>query len=136
MKYSFVPISVIGLPNDFTAIPKWDITNGAAYTLYLQLHIDDALGLRRYIPGSTDTLKLVFMRARSATLGVVDSAQTFEVSCAANTYDRSIWSCALTAAQVALIVSGTVQMKLTSGTNTHVYNKAYAIKKTSTDAGC
>ena len=136
MKYLFTPIDVLSLPNDFTDKSQWSVSAGTGETLYFQLQVDDSLGLRRYIPGASDTVKLVFMRARSSTLGVADTAQTFEVSCTANTQDRSLWSCTLTTAQVGLLISGTVQMKLTSGTTVYTYNRSYAIKKIVTDAGC
>lgn len=144
MKLTFTPVDMLCAPNDFTEIAQWNVTSGTAETLWLRLKVSDALGERRYIPpagsGPTlTTLKVTFMRARSSTLGVVDTSQTFEVTATANSDDRSLWSFPLTAAQVNLLTSGTVKVTLTvggpSGT-VYTMNKSFAIKKTQTSSGC
>ena len=136
MKISFTPIDMLSAPNDFTTATQWNLQQGTAETLWLRLTISDQLGERRYIPASGATASLKFMRIRSSVVGQLDAVQTFSVSATANSDDRSLWSCPLTAAQVALVTSGTVQMVLTIGTTVYTVNKAYAVKKTLTNAGC
>lgn len=144
MKFYWTPLEVLSAPNDFTEIKQWNVTAGTAETLWLRLMIHDSYGDRRYIPpagsGPTiTTVKVTFQRARQSVLGSVDTSQTFEVSATVNTDDRSMWSFSLTAAQMNMLISGTVKVTLTiGGTSGTVYtmNKAYAIKKTLTDSGC
>ena len=136
MKLSFSPVDMLLAPNNWSLLSQWSVLQGAAERLYLQLQVMDSLGVRRYIPASGTTVTLTFTRARSATLGTTDTAQTVTVSCTSVTDDRSMWYADLTAAQVTTIITGTVKATVTEGTTVYVLNKAYAIKKTATGTGC
>jgi hypothetical protein len=82
-------------------------------------------------------VKAKFQRAKVAKLGQASTSQTFEVQALPMAMDRSIWTMNLTAEQVNLLVSGTVQFNIYNGTTlVQTINSPYMIKKILTGPGC
>lgn len=143
MKISAIPLQVISAPNFFTELEndRWEITDPNAQTLWLQLAVDDSLGMRRYIPTAGATLSVIFQRSVEFNLDGVrinrlqSQDQTVTKTASANADDRSMWQINLTSADAVGILSGTVKFTLTeSGTpNTWVQN--YFLKKNLTEPG-
>lgn len=82
-------------------------------------------------------VKAKFQRAKVAKLGQTAASQTFEVQAIPMAMDRSIWTLNMTAEQINLLVSGTVQFNVYNGnTVVQTINAPYMIKKILTGAGC
>lgn len=138
----FVPIDFLCTSNDFAPMKSWVITDNGPITLWAQLERTDSLGTRRWIStDSTATVSLRFQRAAPVNLYNYNHvAQTFDVVGTYLTGDQSMFSFDLTAAQVHLLTSGTVQLIYTTGTLPNVVvtilNQNYMLSKSLNSAGC
>jgi hypothetical protein len=127
----FQPVQMLCVPNDYSFTNSWIITNNGPQTLWAQVQLNDNLGLRPWsVLDPTATVSLIFQVERDTRLygeyfpyafgyeyPRPNPPRTFAVLGVPLTpCGGSIYSFTLTAAQVCLLVSGTVQMLYTTGT--------------------
>jgi hypothetical protein len=131
------PLDLFDEPNDIAELEFWEVTQDSPVRLSFQIQISDTLPKRRFMVPTGQTVKVKFQRAKVAKLGQAAASQTFEVAATPMAMDRSIWSINLTADQVNLLVSGTVQFNIYNGaTVVQTINSPYMIKKILTGPGC
>jgi hypothetical protein len=131
------PLDLFDEPNDIAELEYWEVTQDSPTRLSFQIQISDTLPKRRFMVPTGQTVKAKFQRAKVAKLGQTSTSQTFEVAATPMAMDRSIWTINLTAEQVNLLVSGTVQFNIYNGaTLVQTINSPYIIKKIMTGAGC
>lgn len=131
------PLDLFDEPNDIAPLDYWEVTQDSPVKLTFQLLVSDALPLRRFMVPTGQVVKAKFQRAKTAKLGQASTSQTFEVQALPMAMDRSIWTLNMTAEQVNLLVSGTVQFNIYNGaTVVQTINSPYMIKKILTGAGC
>jgi hypothetical protein len=131
------PLDLFDEPNDIAELEFWEVTQDSPVRLSFQIQISDTLPKRRFMVPTGQTVKVKFQRAKVAKLGQASASQTFEVAATPMAMDRSIWTINLTADQVNLLVSGTVQFNIYNGTTlVQTINSPYMIKKILTGAGC
>ena len=131
------PLDLFDEPNDVAELEFWEVTQDSPVRLSFQIQISDTLPKRRFMVPIGQTVKVKFQRAKVAKLGQASTSQTFEVAATPMAMDRSIWSISLTAEQVNLLVSGTVQFNIYNGANiVQTINTPYMIKKILTGPGC
>lgn len=141
MSFQVIPLDMVLAPNYFAPLGdvRWLITDPNPTTLWFQLGILDALGLRRYITAVGATLTATFMRmdALTSSLGILTSTpQTVAVNATVFATDASLFSLALTTQQIQNIVSGTIQFSLTEGAVVTTWNQNWLIQKSLTNPGC
>jgi hypothetical protein len=131
------PLDLFDEPNDIAPLEYWEVTQDSPVKLTFQLLVSDALPLRRFMVPTGQVVKAKFQRAKVAKLGQTAASQTFEVQAIPMAMDRSIWTLNMTAEQINLLVSGTVQFNVYNGnTVVQTINAPYMIKKILTGAGC
>jgi hypothetical protein len=131
------PLDLFDEPNDIAELEFWEVTQDSPVRLSFQIQISDTLPKRRFMVPTGQTVKVKFQRAKVAKLGQASASQTFEVAATPMAMDRSIWTINLTADQVNLLVSGTVQFNIYNGaTVVQTINSPYMIKKILTGPGC
>lgn len=131
------PLDLFDEPNDIAELEFWEVTQDSPVRLSFQIQISDTLPKRRFMVPTGQTVKVKFQRAKVAKLGQASASQTFEVAATPMAMDRSIWTINLTADQVNLLVSGTVQFNIYNGaTVVQTINSPYMIKKIITGPGC
>lgn len=131
------PLDLFDEPNDIAELEYWEVTQDSPTRLSFQIQISDTLPKRRFMVPTGQTVKVKFQRAKVAKLGQTSTSQTFEVAATPMAMDRSIWTINLTAEQVNLLVSGTVQFNIYNGaTLVQTINSPYMIKKILTGPGC
>jgi hypothetical protein len=131
------PLDLFDEPNDIAELEYWEVTQDSPTRLSFQIQISDTLPKRRFMVPTGQTVKAKFQRAKVAKLGQTSTSQTFEVAATPMAMDRSIWTINLTAEQVNLLVSGTVQFNIYNGaTLVQTINSPYMIKKILTGPGC
>jgi len=134
---------MITAPNFYSELPddRWEIIDPNTQTLWLQLNVDDSLGLRRYVPASGSSISVIFQRADAFALSGVklnrlqSETRTITKTATANADDRSLWSISMTAQDVSGVVSGTVKFSITESAVTQVWLQNYFVKKNLTDPG-
>lgn len=126
------PIEMFNI-NDFKAIQSWDIPNGTPASVAMMLTKTDSLGTRRYIPPTGSSVQLLFIRARAATSN--SQAVTITKTGVASAEDRSMYTVSLTADDTRNIISGGVQLVITSGGVTNSINIPYVVKKSYSSPG-
>lgn len=129
--------------NSFSFTEGWQIPNNSAMTLYFMLTQTDSLGLRRFLPAVGATVQLNFLRQRSINQGAPGvspggtNAQTVsKFATLIDPRDSSIYSIQITAADSAMIISGSVQLVITTAGNPVSYSVPYVVKKIQSSAGC
>jgi hypothetical protein len=148
MSFKAVPLDMISAPNFFSPLAdnRWVITSPNAQTLWLQLSISDSLGDRRYIPANGSVLEATFHRSDLlsipmttpfVTSGLLNStARSIVKICAANANDKSLYSIAMSSADIQGIVSGATKFKLTESTVVTEWLFDWSIVKKLTSPGC
>jgi len=139
MSITVKQLTMYASPNDFVLFEQsqpWEVVQNTATTLFFQFQTQDQLPLRRYIVPTGRTVSVEFMRMKVSKLGQPDTAQSFSVVATPVTEDRSIWSIALTAAQSALVASGTVKFNILNGTTVEKsIQQSFFVKKISLTSG-
>lgn len=124
--FGMTPIEMFNI-NDFQVVSSWTIPNGTPVSISMMLTKTDSLGTRRYIPPTGSTVQLLFLRARAATAN--SQALTITKTATVTPEDRSIYTISLTADDTRNIISGGVQLVITSGSTVNSVNVPYVIKK-------
>jgi len=128
MSLSLQPIEYFGNVNDFKPASAWEVVHNSTLRIYFVLTKVDSLGTRRYIPSTGTAVSLNFLRSRPATTG--STAQTIaKTAVALSSDDKSMYYVDLTAADSTAIISGGVQLVITTGSNAQNYNLPYLVKK-------
>jgi hypothetical protein len=129
--------------NSFSFTEGWQVPNNSAITLYFMLTQSDSLGVRRFLPVAGSTVQLNFFRQRSINQGAPGvspggtGAQTISKFAAIiDSRDSSVYSVQLTPADTSAIISGSVQLVITSNGSPLSYSVPYAVKKIQSSAGC
>jgi hypothetical protein len=126
--YSLQPIQYYSV-NDFAPLEEWQIQNGVAAVIHFMLVKTDSLGTRRFVTPPGTTVQLAFMKSRPATLGGTSQSVTKNATQSVPADDKSIYQVALTAEETQNVLSGSIQLIITSGGAASKYKIPYAVKK-------
>lgn len=143
MKFIATPLLMVTQPNFFQELAdnRWELINPNAQVLWLQLKVDDSLGLRRYIPAAGSLLSVVFQRADDFQMSTTPrtklqvESRSITKTATTNMDDRSLWNISLTSQDVAGVLSGTVKFSLTEAGVVNTWVQNYFLKKNMTDPG-
>lgn len=126
--YSVQPIDYVS-ENLFSAIPAWEIVNGAAARLYFQLLIDDVLGTRRYLLAPASQVSLSFIRSRAPSVGSSSTVITKYATMILPVSDKSIFQVDLSATEASQVVTGGVRLTITTSGTEVSFNLPHIVKK-------
>jgi hypothetical protein len=112
----------------------WPVTANQAIDLWGILQINDAIGLRPYVPASGASLSAVFQRGDF--IGSVTSQNlTVTKTASLDPNFRALAKISLTAAEASNVTSGTIVFTLTEGTAVQQWTANWSIKKLNCSAG-
>jgi hypothetical protein len=125
--------------NDFSFSTAWEIPHGSSKTLFFVITKSDNIDTRRFIPVLGTVVTLNFMRQRTVnnvTSGNTSAQTVSKIATLVDPRDSSLYQIQLSGAETSTIITGGVQLVLTTNGNTESYMIPYKVKKILSSAGC